>query len=308
MRGSSVLLPQTERACLLRRLAPVLVLAALTGACSSGPAPATFDLSAPTSRIRGAAGVQVLVNEPAALQQLATQQILVKDASGSVSFIGGGQWADNLPRLIQTRLINTFENSSQLRGVSRPSSGAVADVQLISELRRFEIATPDNAAVVEISVKIVSDRDGPHRERPHLPRRRAGERRRRPERRPRPRRGPVGGHARHRALGERKPRCRGARIPARASSEAKIGRRLRGRFRVTLRRGLPYVMHRPLSPVHLDRVQAARRFIRKSGWPRSERRIMTSAGDVIPADPQGRERRIALTSARRRLWIPFRLR
>ncbi|MFL5136228.1 MAG: ABC-type transport auxiliary lipoprotein family protein, partial [Microvirga sp.] len=143
--------PLIDRACLLRRVAPVLVLAALTGACSSGPAPATYDLSAPMSRIRGASGVQVLVNEPAALQQLSTQQILVKDASGSVSFIGGGQWADNLPRLIQTRLINTFENASQLRGVSRPSSGAVADVQLISELRRFEIATPDNQAVAEIS-------------------------------------------------------------------------------------------------------------------------------------------------------------
>lgn len=152
--------PLIDRACLLRRVAPVLVLAALTGACSSGPAPATYDLSAPTSRIRGASGVQVLVNEPAALQQLSTQQILVKDASGSVSFIGGGQWADNLPRLIQTRLINTFENASQLRGVSRPSSGAVADVQLISELRRFEIATPDNQAVAEISVKIVSDQNG----------------------------------------------------------------------------------------------------------------------------------------------------
>lgn len=150
----------TDRACLLRRLAPVAVLAALTGACSSGSTPATFDLSAPSARIRGASGVQVLVNEPAALQQLSTQQILVKDASGSVSFIGGGQWADNLPRLVQTRLINTFENASQLRGVSRPSSGAVADVQLVSELRRFEIATPDNQAVAEISVKIVSDRDG----------------------------------------------------------------------------------------------------------------------------------------------------
>ncbi|MEZ0170189.1 ABC-type transport auxiliary lipoprotein family protein [Microvirga sp. TS319] len=144
----------------LRRLMPVVLLAALVGACSSSPAPTSYDLSAPTSRIRGAAGVQVLVNEPAALQTLASQQILVKDASGTVSFLGGAQWADNLPRLIQTRLINTFENASQLRGVSRPSSGAVADVQLISELRSFEIATPSDEAVVEISVKIVSDQNG----------------------------------------------------------------------------------------------------------------------------------------------------
>nr|WP_255616416.1 ABC-type transport auxiliary lipoprotein family protein [Microvirga puerhi] len=135
-------------------------MAMMAGACSSGPAPTTYDLSAPTSRIRGAAGVQLLVNEPAALQALSTQQILVKDASGAITFLGGGQWADNLPRLIQTKLINTFENASQLKGVSRPSSGAVGDVQLISELRRFEIATPNNEAVVEIAVKIVNDANG----------------------------------------------------------------------------------------------------------------------------------------------------
>ncbi len=137
-----------------------MVLAALASACSSGSVPTTFDLSAPTSRIGGASGVQVLVAEPAALQALSTQQIVVKDASGAISTLGGGQWADNLPRLIQTRLINTFENASQLRGVSRPSSGAVGDVQLVSELRSFEIATPGNEAVVEISVKIVNDATG----------------------------------------------------------------------------------------------------------------------------------------------------
>lgn len=157
---SSVFPLSIDRVRPLLRLSPVLTLAMLAGACSSGPAPTTYDLSAPTSRIRGASGVQVLVNEPAALQALSTQQIIVKDASGAITFLGGGQWADNLPRLIQTRLINTFENASQLRGVSRPSSGAVADVQLVSELRRFEIATPANEAVVEIAVKIVNDSTG----------------------------------------------------------------------------------------------------------------------------------------------------
>lgn len=160
MCGSPVSLARVDKGFSLRRFGPALALAILTGACSSAPAPTTYDLSAPASRIRGASDVQILVAEPAAVQVLSTQQIIVKDASGAISFLGDGQWADNLPRLIQTRLINTFENASQLRGVTRPSSGAVADVQLISEVRRFEIATPGNEAVVEISVKIVNDANG----------------------------------------------------------------------------------------------------------------------------------------------------
>jgi cholesterol transport system auxiliary component len=142
-------------------LAPamVVIMCAFAAACST-PTPTTYDLSAPSAQIRGASGRQILVATPSALQSLSTQQIIVKDASGAISFLGDGQWSDSLPNLIQTRLINTFENSSQLRGVSRPSSGAVADAQLISELRSFELATPNNEAYVEIAVKMVSDQNG----------------------------------------------------------------------------------------------------------------------------------------------------
>lgn len=160
MCGSSVLSFNFNRVGSLGRVSCVLLLGVLSAGCSSGPAPTTYDLSAPTSRIGGSSGLQISVNEPSALQVLSTQQLIVKDQTGAISFLGGGQWSDNLPRLIQTRLINTFENASQLRGVSRPSSGAVADVQLISELRSFEIATPANEAFVEMSVKIVNDGTG----------------------------------------------------------------------------------------------------------------------------------------------------
>jgi cholesterol transport system auxiliary component len=139
---------------------PVILLAGLASACSSTPAPTTYDLSAPSGRVGRAISGQVLVAEPAAVQALAGQQILVRDETGSISYLGSGQWADTLPRLVQARLIHTFENSSQLRAVARPSSGAVGDVQLISEVRAFQVATPSNEAVVEISAKLVGDQSG----------------------------------------------------------------------------------------------------------------------------------------------------
>jgi cholesterol transport system auxiliary component len=154
------LLKTIDRPGAMIRLAPALLIASLAAACSSAP-PRAYDLSAPTVAVRGGTGRQILVATPAALQSLSTQQIVVKDAtSGSITTLGDGQWADSLPNLVQTRLINTFENSSQIRNVSRPSSGAVADAQIISELRSFELTTPNNQAYVEISVKIVSDIDG----------------------------------------------------------------------------------------------------------------------------------------------------
>jgi len=134
-------------------------VAGLAAACSSAPPPTTFDLSAASARGRTITG-QVLVAEPAAVQALSAQQLLVRDESGTISFLGQAQWADNLPRLVQTRLIQTFENASNLKGVTRPSSGAVADVQLVSEIRSFQISTPSNQAVVEISAKVVSDQSG----------------------------------------------------------------------------------------------------------------------------------------------------
>ena len=138
------------------RLWPVLGLTLVVGACSSGPPPATYDLSAPSARVRSTLPVQVLVAEPAAVQILSGQQIIVKDAGGSISTLGGAQWAASLPSLVQARLIHTFENAAQIRAVARPSSGATGDLTLTSEIRSFEIATPQAQAVVQISVRMLS--------------------------------------------------------------------------------------------------------------------------------------------------------
>lgn len=138
------------------RLALLAACGLALAACSSGPAPTTYDLSAPAARVRSTIGFQVAVGEPAAVQALSGQQIIVKDAGGTITFLGGAQWAASLPSLVQARLVHTFENASQIRAVARSSSGATGDLTLSSEIRAFEIETPANEAVVQISVRMVS--------------------------------------------------------------------------------------------------------------------------------------------------------
>ena len=144
-----------------RSLAALALTATLSGflaGCGSGAAPATFDLAAlpATGRSLGG-GRSVVVAEPVTLQPLEGDRIIVKDAAGAVSFLGGGQWSDRLPRLIQARIVQTFENTGRLRSVSRPGDRIGADYTLISEIRAFEVAAGSGEAVVEISAKLVGD-------------------------------------------------------------------------------------------------------------------------------------------------------
>lgn len=132
------------------------VLAGVAG-CSSAPVTA-FDLSAPGQPSRAGGGVagQLVVVEPVALAPLEGERILVQDASGAVSNLGGGQWSDRLPRLVQARLIQTFENGSRLRAAARPGDGVIAEYQLATELRAFQLDAATGEAFVEISAKVIA--------------------------------------------------------------------------------------------------------------------------------------------------------
>jgi cholesterol transport system auxiliary component len=71
----------------------------------------------------------------------------------SVAYLTGAQWADRLPALIQTRLIESFQNTHVLRAVGRP--GMLADFSLHTSIRRFELDITQAQAIVEISAQII---------------------------------------------------------------------------------------------------------------------------------------------------------
>ncbi|HEY8579456.1 MAG TPA: ABC-type transport auxiliary lipoprotein family protein [Beijerinckiaceae bacterium] len=141
------------------RAAPLALTLALA-ACASSPL-ATYDLTAPRSGISGrAGGPQIVVTTPTATAPLDGERIVVRAPGEGVSLLKGAQWSDKLPDLVQSRLIQTFENGRLLRAVGRPGDRIVADYSLVSEIRRFDIDVASQEAVVEISVKLVGDRSG----------------------------------------------------------------------------------------------------------------------------------------------------
>lgn len=143
----------------IRRAAVAAFVSTVALAGCGAPERATFDLpaSAAPPRARSLAGrPQFAVNEPQANQPIGSDRIVVRTGPQEVALLGGAQWADRLPRLVQTRLIAAFERA----GVGAVLPGAVAERQLSSEIRRFEIDATRGAAVVEISVRVINDRDG----------------------------------------------------------------------------------------------------------------------------------------------------
>lgn len=145
----------------LKGVASAALLGLLLAGCGGGqPARTTFDLSAPLDVGRaGGSRAQLVVNEPTSVNALDSDRILVRDGA-ALAYLPDGQWADRLPKLVQTRLIQTFENASRLGRVGRPGDRVVADYAINADIRSFGIEAQGGQALVEITVRIVSDRNG----------------------------------------------------------------------------------------------------------------------------------------------------
>ncbi|WP_413709613.1 ABC-type transport auxiliary lipoprotein family protein [Rhizobium sp. Rhizsp82] len=152
------------RRSLLARAAFTLPLVALTLAgCGTGAKNDTYDLSAAMADGAGPAAKrsQILVPEPTALQALNSEQIVVRVSPSEIQYLARSQWSDKLPRMVQSKLVEAYENSGKLGGVGKPGQGLAIDYQVVTDIRAFEIdSSKGSQAVVEISAKIINDRNG----------------------------------------------------------------------------------------------------------------------------------------------------
>lgn len=139
--------------------ATALLLGGCTGMLKEAPV-ATYDLSAPQAFSgRATAGRGVLVVDlPTAIQTLDSNRMVARQG-GAVSYVPAAQWTDRLPSLVQTRMVQAFENAGRIGSVGKSQDRLAGDFQLITDIRSFEIDVASHQAKVSIAAKIV-DRAG----------------------------------------------------------------------------------------------------------------------------------------------------
>lgn len=146
----------------VRQCLAVLIAGVFLTGCGGAANNDTFDLRAASVRADGPSAHtrQILVPEPLALKALNSEQILVRVSTSEVRYLSNSQWSDKLPRMVQAKLVQAYENTGKLGGVGKPGQGLAIDYQIASDIRAFEIDAATNRARVEISVKLLNDRNG----------------------------------------------------------------------------------------------------------------------------------------------------
>jgi phospholipid/cholesterol/gamma-HCH transport system substrate-binding protein len=128
---------------------------------TSPPPKITYDLHAlPNPGPLGKAiNAQWAIPEPTAIAMLETQRFLFWPAQEYPGF-AEAMWADALPKLIQARLIESFENYDIAHAPLRASDIGQIEFQLLIDVRRFRIAIElGPVAEIGLSARIV-DKNG----------------------------------------------------------------------------------------------------------------------------------------------------
>ena len=129
----------------------------MTGGSSASPK-VIYDLNpakefdAPKKSIKS----QFVIPEPTTILLYDTQRILFVPPGNDPPGFSNAQWSDSLPKLIQTKLIQSFENYDSAHAPLAALEGSQADYQLIIDIRAFHVTTtPEPVAEISLSAKLL---------------------------------------------------------------------------------------------------------------------------------------------------------
>lgn len=110
----------------------------------------TFATDLPTIRH------QLIVETPQAAAGLNTAKIAVKEKRHTLDYYARVEWTDVAPRLVQTLVLKSFENTRKVLAVGREGSGLRADYIIKIDLRNFQSELFDGTGIPETNVEFIA--------------------------------------------------------------------------------------------------------------------------------------------------------
>ena len=142
------------------------ILAGIERLTGGGTAPAdmpVYDLVAATdfpAKPAEAPAWTLVVPEPSTLMGFNTDKILLQPEGSESVAVANARWGDNLPILVQAKVVQSFENAGYTQSVSRTRDGLTGDYQLLIDIRRFHISTAKDAVADIDFVAKLANKDG----------------------------------------------------------------------------------------------------------------------------------------------------
>ncbi|HWE74106.1 MAG TPA: ABC-type transport auxiliary lipoprotein family protein [Stellaceae bacterium] len=154
------------------RTLPVVLLAAAVGLAGCGdilpkplPPPALYRLTAARNfpATGASSSTQLQIDVPLADAALDSTRIALSRSATTLDYFADAAWTDRLPLLVQTRLLESFQNAHRLIAVAGgTASTAHGDVVLLVNLRHFEAQYGASGAPqwrVDLNADLVSAAD-----------------------------------------------------------------------------------------------------------------------------------------------------
>lgn len=121
-----------------------------------GSAPSLYNLTPKSSYPPDLPEVsqQLVVEESVAAGGLDSHRIALRPTPTEVKYFADARWTERAPRMVQTLLVESFENTRKIVSVGRQAIGLRADFNLKTELREFQAEYFGGAQVPTIRVRI----------------------------------------------------------------------------------------------------------------------------------------------------------
>ena len=97
---------------------------------------------------------QLLVEPPAAAAGLDSLRIALQSTPFKLDYFADVAWTDRAPQMVQTLIVESFENSGRIVSVGRESIGLRANYVLKTELREFQAEYVENGLSSPPNVRV----------------------------------------------------------------------------------------------------------------------------------------------------------